>query len=170
MKKLLFTTEMEDIEILREYYNDGFDKNDDDYYSDEAIFELECENIHNEYNSIFELNDFYDCLLIGTIGLWNGTHKSCAYISEPKELMEKCSDYDIIRFKRENNKLFVELSHHDGTHYFEIKRLNKKGTERLSNVYSGDEDYTILESIETFEKWYTTNFFNKNNKEFHIGY
>lgn len=170
MEKILFTTEMEDIKILRECYNEGLCQNDDDYYSDEAIIEFEWENICDNYNSIFKLNDFYDCLLIGTVGLWHGTHKSCAYISEPKKLREKCSNYDTIIFKREGNKLFIELSHHDGTHYFEVKRLNKKGLDRLSNVYSGDEDYAILDSIETFEKWYTKNWFNKDNKEFKVGY
>ena len=170
MEKILFTTEMEDIEILREVYNEGLDQNDNDYYSDEVISEFEWENICDNYNSIFKLNDFSDCLLIGTVALWNGTHKSCMYISDPQDLKEKCTDYEIIRFKRKGNKLFIELVHHDGTHEFEVKRINKKGMDRLSNVYSGDEDYTILHSIETFEKWYTTNFFNKNNKEFRIGY
>ena len=170
MEKLLFTTEMESLEILRECYNEGLCQNDDDYCNDEAIIELEWENICDNYNSIFQLNDFYDCLLIGTVGLWHGTHKSWAYISEPKKLREKCSNYDTIRFKREGNKLFIELSHHDGTHYFEVKRINKKGMNRLNNVYSGDEDYTILDSIETFEKWYTKNFFGKDNKEFKVGY
>lgn len=152
MEKLLFTTDLTDF---------------DDYNN---IMDDEWDMMWEDYASIFKLNDFYDCLLIGTVGLWNGTHKSCAYISEPKNLREKCSNYDIVRFKREDNKLFLELSHHDGTHYFEVKRINKKGMNRLNNVYSGDEDYIILDSIETFEKWYTTNFFNKNNKEFNIGY
>lgn len=152
MEKLLFTTDLTEF---------------DDYNN---IMDDEWDMMWEDYASIFKLNDFYDCLLIGTVGLWHGTHKSCAYISEPKELREKFSNYDIIRFKKDKNKLFVELSHHDGTHCFEIKRINKKGMDRLSSIYSGDEDYIILNSIETFEKWYTTNFFNKNNKEFHIGY
>lgn len=152
MEKLLFTTDLTDFDDYNNIIDDKWDM------------------MWEDYASIFKLNDFYDCLLIGTIGLWNGTHKSCAYISEPKELREKCSNYDLIRFKRDNNKLFIELSHHDGTHHFEVKRLNKKGLDRLSNVYRGDEDYTILDSIETFEKWYTKNFFGKDNKEFKVGY
>ena len=170
MEMLLFTTEIEGIEVLREGYNEGLDSNDDSYLSDDAIIELEWDRICEDYNSIFELNDFYDCVLIGSVGLWNGNHKSATYIPEPKNLKEKCSNYDTIRFKREGNKLFIELSHHDGTHYFEVKRINKKGMNRLSNVYSGDEDYVILNSIDTFEKYYTNNFFNKDNKEFKVGY
>lgn len=152
MEKLLFTTDLTEFDNYNNIIDDEWDM------------------MWEDYASIFELNDFYDCLLIGTVGLWHGTHKSCAYISTTKDLREKLSNYDIIRFKKDKNKLFIELSHHDGTHNFEVKRINKKGMDRLSNVYSGNEDYIILNSIETFEKWYTTNFFNKNNKEFNIGY
>ena len=152
MEKLLFTTDLTEFDN----YNN--------------ISEDDWSMVREDYESIFKLNDFYDCVLMGTVGLWHGTYNNYTYISEPKDLMEKFSNYDIVRFKRDNNKLFVELCHHDGTHYFEIKKLNKKGINRLSNIYRGSEDYVIVKSIETFKKWYIKSFFGKSNKEFKIGY
>lgn len=166
-RKLLWSNEIADIDDLREIYNEGIDDDDFEHCSDEAIWDAENEIISEQWKAIKNKNGFEDCVFIGSVGLWNGRHNSVKYI-ESIDDMDVCVDYDIIRFYRENRKLFVELVHHDGSHYFEIVRLNNKGIERVNNINNryDDVEMTILEKVERFKKNYTKCFFKKKDTEF----
>lgn len=166
-RKLIWTNDITDIEELREMYNEGIEKGDDDYWSDEAIWETEGELIQEQWKAIKKYNDFYDCVFLGKVGLWNGSHTSVKYIETPDD-MDVCVDYDTIRFYRESKRLFIELVHHDGSHYFEIARLNSKGLERVANINNRYEDVEqeIIKDITTFKKNYTKCFFSKKDTDF----
>lgn len=166
-RKLIWTSESADIEELRELYNKGIEEGDIDWFSDEAIYEYEGEIIWEQWKAIKKYNDFYDCVFLGGVGLWHGNYASAKYIETPED-MDVCGDYDIIRFYREGKRLFIELVHHDGSHYFEIVRLNSKGLERVANINNryDDVEQEIIKDINKFKKNYTKCFFEKKDTEF----
>lgn len=116
------------------------------------------------WKNCWERNDiFEDTIMIGTVGLWHGSYDGCAYLENYQDFLNKIADYDTVRINRKGNKLLVELCHHDGTHYMEIRRLNSKGNEVLANQYKENYEDYIKERLQTFLKGYTKNFFTNKN-------
>lgn len=122
-----------------------------DEYAEERGWEEKCEIPDNE---VWEEYDFlseqeWDCfeeefrpfiekgtwLVCGTIGRWNGNFPGGQIIDSYNELMGLFADCDYYRFYDVNGHLHAKCSHHDGTHYFEIKRISEKGVSFYRNNY-----------------------------------
>ena len=70
-----------------------------------------------------------DCVVIGTLGLWDGKHDVVpthfpTLTKAINACVERC-EYIVIT--EENGTIYVKATHHDGTNYFEIHKLNAKG-------------------------------------------
>ena len=80
---------------------------------------------NNPYNT--------DCVVLGTLGLWNG--KKQIVPTREKTLMEAikncCRGCDYNRIKIVDGHIEVTSAHHDGTNVFEIHILNKRGQKSI---------------------------------------
>lgn len=80
-----------------------------------------------------------DCVVTGSLGLWDGKHKIYPTCGELMEMIDKClkDAYDYV-LKIENNVLYIENHHHDGTNYYEIRLVNGETYDKI--VYWDDEE------------------------------
>lgn len=93
---------------------------------DEEWFSLLYERLENNpYNT--------DCVILGTLGLWNG--KKQIVPTREKTLMEAikncCRDCDYNRIDIVDGHIEVTSAHHDGTNVYEIHILNKRGQKSI---------------------------------------
>lgn len=75
-----------------------------------------------EYNE----NDF---VIYGSVGMWNGRYNICPVVTSALDkaiykCIKDCDNYSILLI---NGGLKITAYHHDGTNYFRVKMLNKKG-------------------------------------------
>lgn len=133
--------------------------------SDEVAYDNINDLLANEFDWIMDNNNFSDCVLIGSLGLWNGRFTAVRSIDN-EAMRDIVADYDYVRFYKEGRRLFIELIHHDGTNDFEVLRLNSRGIERVANMEDrgDDPDAEILKDVEKFMRNYTKKFF-KTGKE-----
>lgn len=67
-------------------------------------------------------------IIQGIIETWRGCRKGGKIFHDFNSLFnEATKDCDYVKICDENGHLYLKCSHHDGTHLFEIKRLNSKG-------------------------------------------
>lgn len=94
---------------------------------------------YSEYNE-------QPCMIVGSLGLWHGTHHivpvKCNSIMEA---IKKClsPNYDFeCEVKLQDGHIEVNITHHDGTNCFEIHLLSKKGIKESSRpIYEYEKDY-----------------------------
>lgn len=73
-------------------------------------------------------------ILQGTCGCWNGNHKVGMIFEDFEEMLNKAAkDCDYIHLYDKNGHLYLKCSHHDGTNYYEIKKVTDRGVEYLAN-------------------------------------
>lgn len=83
-------------------------------------------------------------VLFGNIGQWFGTYQGGFVINDFSQLIEALEDCDYIKVYDKNGHLYLNASHHDGTHYFEIKELTKRGTIYHEN---NEDDFEVVEKL-----------------------
>lgn len=85
----------------------------------------------------YELKNFFDkgdaWLLTGSIGRWDGNYRG-GYIFNTFEEFCKClKDCDYIEITDNKGHLEIKCSHHDGTNFYEVKRVSDFGCEWYDN-------------------------------------
>lgn len=105
----------------------------DEYnFSQSMDFEF-FEDAFNEFIN----NDTF--VLQGSIGLYHGTYQGGFIFDTFNELCRAWKDSDYIEIYDENGHLYLKCSHHDGTNFYEIRKLNHKGYEYYSKHYDDDK-------------------------------
>ena len=70
----------------------------------------------------------------GTNGRWNGTFEAGTIFTDFMDMYrEAMTDCDYVHLYDENGHFYMQCSHHDGTNYYEIKKLTDKGIDYLEN-------------------------------------
>jgi hypothetical protein len=109
------------------------------------------------------LSDFFDgksCLLVGTVGRWNGTFSAgTVFYDFEKMFYEAVKDCDYWKIWDENGRFFLECSHHDGTNMFEIKEITDKGISLLDKWEYDFNDPRTEEQIH--ETIFNNNFYSR---------
>ena len=73
-------------------------------------------------------------ILQGTCECWDGNHKAGMIFEDFEEMLNKAAkDCDYIHLYDKNGHLYLKCSHHDGTNYYEIKKVTDRGVEYLAN-------------------------------------
>jgi hypothetical protein len=86
-------------------------------YWDDFIYNLQ----HDKDNNV-------DCVVIADLGLWYGRRDCVKHFSTLESAIYACiKDCDYITITLVDGIIKVRASHHDGTNYFEIHKLNEKG-------------------------------------------
>ena len=80
------------------------------------------DNIH------YDKNNNVDCVVVADLGLWYGRRNSVKHFPRLKDGIDACiTNCDYITITEEDGVLKIRASHHDGTNFFEIHKLNAKG-------------------------------------------
>lgn len=122
----------------------------------DAISEEEDEMYSNakwELKSIFGDNE--KVIVCGSCGTWRGKFDAMNIFDNIEKALYACvKDCDYIKIEVEGRKVKVKSSHHDGTNYFEIKKVTDKGKRLYDNWNYQDSpcnndlsEYEILEKI-----------------------
>ena len=94
----------------------------------------------------YELKHFFDkgnaWLLTGSIGRWDGNYRGGYIFNTFEEFCECLKDCDYIEITDNKGHLEVKCSHHDGTNFYEVKRVSDFGYEWYNNhgCYIYDEE------------------------------
>lgn len=100
-------------------------------------------------NIKYDKDNNVDCVVVGTLGLWDGKHNIDAkYFPTLEKAIYACiSDCDYITINNDNGVIEVIGVHHDGSNYFQIHKLNDNGYD----AYCDDEE--DLNKEEYFDKF-----------------
>jgi len=94
-----------------------------------------------EEGKLREVFDNGDFIAVGTCGRWDGTYAGGFVFDNFNSLMGRFRDCDYIRIWDENGHFYVKGSHHDGTHFVEVKEITDKGNQYYDNWnWSGGND------------------------------
>lgn len=123
--------------------------------SDDAIWKER--NMLDEsdwYQAKYELDEYFkDCkklIAFGTCGLWHGNYAGGFLFDTFDELIKKIGkDCDYFKFHDENGHLYMQCSHHDGTHSIEIKELTDRGYDYYNNWELNWSDKRTEEYVHT---------------------
>lgn len=106
--------------------------------TDSLINTLRDEQITEDYNMIIgELLNFFTnvdkVVTIGEAGFWYGRRAACVIGDFETVFYKIVADCDYINIFDKNGHLYIEASHHDGTHVFEIKTVTAAGVNYYDN-------------------------------------
>jgi len=117
-------------ETLSEYEEEPSEDSIWNVINDEDSTNWECEKERLE--EFF--NDGSTWILRGTNGRWNGTFEAGTIFTDFMDMYrEAMTDCDYVHLYDENGHFYMQCSHHDGTNYYEIRKLTDKGIEYLKN-------------------------------------
>ena len=163
--------------VLFDNYDCNFDEYKQDYIenneidgdvSDQTIWDYisELEHIYWEdmLKGLGQFDNYRKCILSGKAGTWQGKFEAAQiYDTIEEAICNSIKDCDYIKVWSENGHLYLQASHHDGTHNFELKLLTYKGWETWdswNSSYCGESLYNKSE-YEVLDMLFNCNLFSK---------
>ena len=109
-----------------------------DDYTEDSIWECIYLLNDTEYkDTMDELRDFFSngtYIIFGNIGRWDRIHSGFDIFNDFNDAyMKAVKDCDYIRIYDYDGHFRIECSHHDGTNFYEIKKLTDKGISYFEN-------------------------------------
>lgn len=116
---------------------DGAIPSDDEVYSeirfmretdyDEIMYSLKAAEkaLFTTHNPLY--------LVLGTLGLWDGTHDGGKIIQGGFEKVYQACAQDFTTLGFSKGVCYISAVHHDGTNYFRVKELTAKGIDYIIN-------------------------------------
>ena len=151
-----------------EYKKDYMENNDVESIEDSVVWDYISELEHMEWEDMLKelahIDNYKKCVAFGAAGTWQG-RRDCGKIYDTIEdaingIIKNC---DYIKVWSENGHLYIQATHHDGTHNFEIKPLTYKGWETWdswNSSYCGKSLYNKSE-YEVLDMLFNCNLFSK---------
>lgn len=122
----------------------------EDYYD----FVSERQNLDFEifFYNLNSKNDYW--IITGSVGLWCGRREIMPIMvyglrESILKCFEKCDDVKVVK---RGNVIKVDVSHHDGTDYFEIRALTELGKERYER-HDGEISINNRENIKKLPEY-----------------
>ena len=151
-----------------EYKKDYMENNDvDDNVSEQTILDYISELEHMEWKDMLDMLkelSYKKCILSGKAGTWKGKFEAAQiYDTIEDAIYAAIRNCDYIKVWSENGHLYLQASHHDGTHNFELKLLTYKGWETWdswNSSYCGESLYNKSE-YEVLDMLFNCNLFSK---------
>lgn len=140
-KVTLYSNEIteEKVEYARQYLLDenGEEPTDSELWNFlNADDDINWDVFEREYEKYFNTNNF---VVKASLGRWNGRFNSGKILTSGwSDFCRIIQDYDNLEIVDNNGHLEVVGRHHDGTDYFEIRELTRKGDE-YANGYHYDK-------------------------------
>lgn len=100
-------------------------------------------------NIKYDKNNNVDCVVVGSLGLWDGRHDIDAkhFPTLDKAINACVSGCDCIIIAENEGVIDIKGIHHDGTNNFEIHKLNDKGYD----AHCDDEDLNNEKYFDKFD-------------------
>ena len=140
-KVTLYTNEIteEKVEYARQYLleENGEEPTDSELWNFLNVDDdINWDVFEREYEKYFNTNNF---VVKASLGRWNGRFNSGKILTSGwSDFVKIIGEYDNISIVDNNGHLEVVGRHHDGTDYFEIRELTRKGDE-YANGYHYDK-------------------------------
>lgn len=141
--------------VLFDNYNDyDFDEikkemetADECEYSDDYIWFVIYNNQSEDWDNMRRQleDDFGDSqlLVVGTVGLWDGNFAAGKLCKDTNEIfLGTLTDCDYKKVWYEKGHLYIMGSHHDGTNWYEIKKVTDRGLNYYDN-WNYSQDHRI---------------------------
>lgn len=134
-----------------------FETNENENPSEEDLWDIVnmmAEDAWDEEKERLEnfFNDGSTWLITGMVGTWHGNKSAGSTFSTFKEMWYKAThNCEHVKLFDKNSHLCLTCSHHDGTNYFEIKRLTECGKKYLERWESGYQNIGLKELYEKLE-------------------
>lgn len=132
---------------LWEYYEEsakescienGIELTDNNIWDEIYLMDSDCWD--NEKLQLIEFFTGGHWILQGKTELWTGRHKGGYIFTEFMDMFYKATqDCEYINIYDINGHFFIKCSHHDGTNFYEIKKLTESGINYFNN-WSGNYD------------------------------
>ena len=112
------------------YKQDYLENNDVDSVSDNVVWDyismLEKEDYKSALRELDLVSNGSKWIVSGKVGTWRGNFDAYKIFNSAEEMVQAIvQNCDYIKIWLENNKLFVQATHHDGTYCFQCKVLTK---------------------------------------------
>ena len=150
-----------------EYKKDYMENNDVESIEDNVVWDYISELEHMEWKDVLkelaQIDNYHKCILSGKAGTWQGKFEVAQiYDTIEEAICDSIKDCDYIKVWSENGHLYLQASHHDGTHNFELKLLTYKGWEIWDSwrYYGGERLYNKSE-YEVLDMLFNCNLFSK---------
>ncbi len=125
--------------LFEEYSEENNWKSIEDIPDEEVFKEMSFEEDISWESEKEVLSDFFEkdyFIVYGSFGAWNGRRPAGKIISGFNQLSDAWQNCDYINIYDENGHFYIKCSHHDGTNFYEVKRLTSKGLDYLNNDYN----------------------------------
>ena len=109
----------------------------------EAQEESDWDLFEEEMGKLLQENCY---LLTGTCGRWDGPVEGGTFIRKFSDLKRVIAHLDYLKIYDKNGHLFISGYHHDGSDFYELKKLTKKGF-TLAESYNFAHDRKLHSTI-----------------------
>lgn len=169
-------TKKQNIVVLFDSYNNyDFDKIkaelievNDEPISDDYVYDLISLCQEDDWNEMMSylksVEKYHKWVILGSAGTWQGS-RECSQIFDniDNAISAITRDCEFIKVWSENGHLYVQASHHDGTHNLELKLITDKGWEIYDNWLSSccGASLDAKNRYQVFEMIFDYNLFSK---------
>lgn len=118
------------IDALVDMWGDEY--TDDDVWN--MIYDFDADDYSDEIDRLREFFSDGTYIIFGTIGRWCGCRTGFDVFDDFESAYnDAIKDCDFIKIYDVNGHFYIECSHHDGTNYYEIKKLTDAGVRYYTN-------------------------------------
>lgn len=110
-------------------------KDDDVWEMYNSFLQMEFERCQEFLELMYK--ETYRIIMVGTVGTWRGSRFGGKILTDIREIV-RVMNCDTVSIYVENRRLYIEGSHHDGSHSFEVR------TERMGTT---NETWEELENL-----------------------
>lgn len=169
-------TKKQNIVVLFDSYNNyDFDaikanimEDYDEPISDNYVYDVMSLYQEEDWNEMMSylksVENYHKWIILGTAGAWQGSIKGGQiYNNIDNAISAITKDCDYVKVWSENGHLYVQASHHDGTHNVELKLITDKGLETYDNWLSSccGASLDVKNRYQVFEMIFNYNLFSK---------
>lgn len=154
---------------FEEYKKDYIENNEiDGDVSDQEIWDyigdLERMDWDEMMSYLQSVEKYHKWVMLGSAGTWQGSRECGQIFTNIDNAMSAITkDCDYVKVWSENGHLYVQASHHDGTHNVELKLITDKGWETYDNWLSSccGASLDAKNRYQVFEMIFDYNLFSK---------
>lgn len=169
-------TKKQNIVVLFDSYNNyDFDEikanimeDYDEPISDNYVYDVmslyQQEDWEEMMSYLQSVEKYHKWIMLGTAGTWQGRREGGQMYDNIEDAMSSITkDCDYVKVWSENGHLYLQASHHDGTHNVELKLMTDKGWETYDNWLCSNCGASLdgKSRYQVFEMIFNYNFFSK---------
>lgn len=143
IQTLLDTSELGDVDEMKEYIAQEDGCNVDDVSDDEAYQRMQEDvdmwrwDVIEEFKKI--IDGMRECVFVGKVGTWRGTFPGGRYVHKPEDLWRGSYDDVKVYIDHKQKRVYFAFSDHDGTSTMELRERRRGVSDETWDAL--DDDY-----------------------------